>query len=67
MHFRPMKDEWNETIRCPICGKTGIANLCQEEDAETPIVQHVPSGFRVVSDQHGPDFHCETCHVAVNP
>jgi len=45
MYFRAMKDEWNETIRCPICGKTGIANLCQDEDSETSIVQHVPSGF----------------------
>jgi hypothetical protein len=62
-----MKDEWNERLRCPICGKTGVASLCQDEDAEMPIVQSAPSGFKVVDDQYGPDFHCEICNVAVQP
>lgn len=67
IEFLRMKDGWNESLRCPICGKTGMASLSQDEDADTPIVQRVPSGFTVVSNQHGPDFHCDTCNVAVQP
>jgi hypothetical protein len=62
-----MRDEWNESLRCPTCGKTGKASLCQEEDSETPIIQIVPVGFKAVSTDHGPDFHCDTCNVAVHP
>jgi hypothetical protein len=62
-----MEDEWNERLRCPICGKAGMASLCQDQDSETPIVQSVPSGFKIVGDQYGPDFHCTTCKVAVVP
>jgi len=62
-----MKDEWNETLRCPNCGKTGMASLGQDDGAETPTIQTVPNGFKVVADQYGPNFHCETCDVAVNP
>jgi hypothetical protein len=61
-----MRDQWNEMLRCPVCGKTGRANLAQDDD-DVPTVQSVPSGFKVVSDRYGPDFHCETCDVAVNP
>jgi hypothetical protein len=63
--YRLMKDEWNENLRCPTCGKTGIASLCQDEDADKPTVICVPSGFKIVADEYGPDFHCETCNVAV--
>src|SRR6266566_1559023 len=45
---RPMKDKWNERLRCPICGNAGMASLWQDEDSETPTVQSVPSGFRIV-------------------
>jgi hypothetical protein len=62
-----MKDKWNERLRCPICGNAGMASLCQDEDSETPTVQSVPSGFRIVADKFGPDFHCETCNVVVKP
>ena len=60
-----MKDEWNE--RCPVCGKAGMASLCQDEAAETPAVQRVSDGFKIVDHQLGPDFQCETCGVAVVP
>src|SRR5215211_3016396 len=51
-----MKDQWNETVRCPVCGKTGRASLSQDND-DTPIIQLVPDGFKVVSTRHGPDFY----------
>jgi hypothetical protein len=62
-----MKDEWNETLRCPNCGKTGMASLCQDDGAEAPTTQTVPNGFKAVAGEYGPNFHCETCDVAVNP
>jgi hypothetical protein len=61
-----MKDEWNETLRCPVCGKIGIASLSQDNGA-APTAQSIPYGFRVVATQHGPDFQCATCNVAVKP
>ena len=62
-----MKDEWSESLRCPACGKTGMASLGQDEDADTATVQHVPNGFKIVHTEYGPNFNCETCDVAVNP
>jgi hypothetical protein len=56
-----MADEWTERFQCPRCRKTGVASLRQEEDSETPIVLSVSSGFKVIDDQYGPQFGCETC------
>jgi hypothetical protein len=61
-----MKDMWNETLRCPTCGKTGRANLSQE-NGDTAIIQLVPDGFNIVDTKHGPDFRCADCDVAVKP
>ena len=62
-----MKDEWNENLRCPNCGKTGMASLAQDDGTETPTAQHVPDGFKVVDTPYGLNFHCGTCDVAVKP
>jgi hypothetical protein len=62
-----MRDEWTESLRCPICDKTGLASLWLDGDAETATVQHVPNGFKVVHTESGPNFNCETCNVAVCP
>jgi hypothetical protein len=62
-----MTDEWNEKLRCPQCGKTGMASLSQCDDAAKSTVQIVPDGFKVVATPYGPDFHCGTCNVAVLP
>jgi hypothetical protein len=61
-----MTDEWNESLRCPRCGKTGMASLSQV-DADTPTVHSVPDGFEVITTMHGPDFRCATCNVEVVP
>jgi hypothetical protein len=60
-------DEWNEELRCPKCGKTGMASLSQGDDADIPTVHGIPDGFKVVAAQYGPDFHCTTCNIAVVP
>jgi hypothetical protein len=62
-----MKDEWNESLRCPICGKTGTAGLSQDNDDDMPTIQRVPAGFEAADTPHGPDFLCATCGVAVKP
>ena len=61
-----MRDQWNENLRCPIFGKTGVASLSQDNGDE-PTVQMTPDGFKVVAAQFGPDFQCTTCNVAVKP
>ena len=66
VHFLGMKDEWNESLRCPICGRTGKASLSQDDD-DAPTIQMVPGGFKIVDTEHGPDFFCLTCDVAVKP
>jgi hypothetical protein len=62
-----MKDVWNETLRCPKCGKCGMASLCQDTSDDTPIIQLVPGGFKAVDTEHGPDFQCADCDLAVKP
>jgi hypothetical protein len=66
-HFRWMKNEWNEKLRCPTCGKTGMAGLSQGDLDDLPSVQSVPDGFRVVTTRFGPNFNCGNCDVKVDP
>jgi hypothetical protein len=61
-----MNDDWTETLRCPACGKTGVADLSQGK-SDAAIVRSVPDGFRAIAKQYGPDFECVTCNVAVRP
>jgi transcription elongation factor Elf1 len=60
-----MADEWNERLRCPNCGNTGMASLSQDGDSDMATVQKVPDGFKVVARRYSPDFHCTICNVAV--
>jgi hypothetical protein len=60
-----MIDEWNEQLRCPNCGTTGIAALYQGDDDNTPTVRGVSDGFGVVQADYGPKFHCGACDVPV--
>jgi hypothetical protein len=64
-HTGQMADEWNEQLRCPNCGTTGIAALYQGKGDNTPAVRGVSDGFRVVQTDYGPDFHCGACDVPV--
>ena len=59
-----MMDVWKETLRCPVCLKTGTASLSQD-NGDMPITQLVPNGFKAVDTEHGPDFRCADCDVAV--
>ena len=61
-----MKDEWNENLRCPTCGKTGKASLSQDSD-DAPTVHLVPDGFKIVATPYGLNFRCETSDIAAEP
>jgi hypothetical protein len=60
-----MTDEWDEDLRCPACGKTGTASLSHAKGDQAPTVKNVSDGFKVISTDYGPDFHCGTCNIAV--
>ena len=62
-----MTEEWNEQLRCPVCGKTGMAKLLQGDGDKMSTVLAVPDGFKVVQIKIGPDFRCAACDVAVEP
>jgi hypothetical protein len=62
-----MDEQWTETLRCPQCPKTGPASLTQGVYDETPRVNSLPDGFKVVDAQYGPSFDCEDCGVEVDP
>ena len=62
-----MRDEWIEKLRCPLCGKTGLASLSQGESDDAPSVHSVANGFNVVDTKYGPNFRCGNCDVEVEP
>jgi hypothetical protein len=49
-----MTDQWNEVLRCPQCRNTGVANLSQLKDADTPTVDSVSDSFKAVQTEYGP-------------
>jgi hypothetical protein len=65
--FVGMAEHWDEKLRCPVWEKTGTASLTQGKGDDMPTVQCVPDGFKVVTTEYGPDFHCDTCNVVVDP
>jgi hypothetical protein len=66
LHAVAMANDWYEKLRCPKCGRTGMATLSQDE-GHMPTVEVVPEGFKLVITSRGPDFHCKTCKVAAYP
>jgi predicted RNA-binding Zn-ribbon protein involved in translation (DUF1610 family) len=56
-----MVEDWYEKLRCPKCGKTGMASVALPKGRKTPL----PRGFTVVKTRKGRDFHCKKCGVAV--
>ena len=60
-----MTDQCNEPLQCPRCRRAGLVSLCQPKDAETPIVHHLPDGFKAIHTEYGPNFHCGACGVPV--
>jgi hypothetical protein len=62
-----MVDRWNEQLRCPQCQQIGLASLSQLLDAEMPIVDCIPDGFKAIKTEYGPNFHCGACDVPGGP
>jgi hypothetical protein len=59
-----MINDLYKMLRCPKCGKTGMASVVQPNGRKLPEVESVPRGFKVVKTRNGPDFHRKTCAVA---
>jgi hypothetical protein len=61
-------DRWVENLRCPICGKTGVAQL-SVEDAYSWVAQvdSAPEGFKVIQFDYGSNFYCTLCNSPVEP
>lgn len=64
MLFGMTQIKWTEHLRCPRCEKTGKVKL-HEISPFKNVVQRISDGFKVITDEYGHDFHCETCAVAV--
>jgi predicted RNA-binding Zn-ribbon protein involved in translation (DUF1610 family) len=62
-----MREEWTEKLRCPNCGKTGVASISQSDIYAPPFVEAVPDGFKVANNANGMTFQCEDCGVEVVP
>lgn len=60
-------DQWTEQLRCPQCRRTGMVNLYQGRNDDTPTVDDLPEGFKIVITEYGPGFRCATCDVAAEP
>jgi hypothetical protein len=60
------RDRWVENLRCPQCGKIGVAELSMT-DAQSWIVRpdSIPAGFKVVESENGRNFYCVFCDLPV--
>ena len=58
--------DWIEHVRCPKSGKTGDAELFEISPFNNGV-RRVPDEFKVVTVQHGRNFHCGTCDIPVVP
>jgi hypothetical protein len=70
-----VRDRWVEHFECPVCGKTGTANLTS---LVRPLTQHrhgdhltavdnLTDGFKAVGDPRDIDVICTTCNVSAWP
>jgi len=59
------RDRWETELRCPVCGKTGTAELSQAEGwaferDQSTRVDYTPDGFDYEIDKNGmPRFRCK--------
>jgi hypothetical protein len=44
-----------------------VASLWQGKDGDTPTVDDIPDGFKLVITRYGPVFRCVSCNIAVEP
>ncbi|GIQ78439.1 hypothetical protein BraRD5C2_68900 [Bradyrhizobium sp. RD5-C2] len=66
------RDSFKAYLRCPTCGRTGIADLSELDGysyrpGETTMVEHLPRGFKIINRPSGLasiDLFCEKCDVS---
>jgi len=61
------RNRWLENLRCPKCGKLGIAELSMA-DGQSWIVRpdSIPAGFKVVESGNSRNFYCAFCDHPVD-
>jgi hypothetical protein len=64
------RNHWTESLDCPKCGKTGIAQFSQASGRAYPgqdiSVDLAPIGFKVVSTEFGDSFYCAGCGTSAD-
>jgi hypothetical protein len=58
-------ESWIEILKCPRCGKTGLAEVSYS-DAYEGHDDSVSPGFRIQYDHRGVAFYCVGCEVEVS-
>ena len=69
MHYSRMpREHWIEALKCPTCGKTGVAEVSQTDELSWDTeVGFVARGFQVLQLEYGIGFYCISCSVPVEP
>ena len=60
-----MNERWSEQLHCRQCGNTGLVSMSQPKGSYVPVVDVMPSGFKVVTLKYGIKFECGACEVEV--
>jgi hypothetical protein len=67
------RDQWTETLRCPICDTTGTVELSQANgqafhDGDQDVrVDGIAAGFKAVQFEYGSNFYCKLCDSPAAP
>jgi len=62
------RDSWVENLRCPQCGKIGIAELSTADDQSWAIqVDSIPKGFQFIQSKDSSNFYCAFCDRPAEP
>ena len=68
------RESWSKNLRCPRCGREGVARLSQEDGAsnqfgQVTTIDHCPSGFVAREDEDDSNifrFFCVADNVAAD-
>jgi hypothetical protein len=63
-----VRDHWVESLRCPLCGKIGQAELSMADGKSWAVqMDSIPKGFKVIQPENSSNFYCSSCDLPVEP
>jgi hypothetical protein len=65
--FHAMSGQWTERLQCPRCGASGLAQLFQADDEDTPRVVAVEGFIATPTTSGVPMFRCTNCGSLAKP